>query len=228
MLADLKQLATFGQSGNGVNRRSLTEVDVASRQWLCQRMREAGLEARIDGVGSVVGKTPHARRILLGSHSDTVPNGGWLDGAMGVIYGLEIARAMMEQTEAGDIGIEVISFIDEEGRFTPLLGSQVFCGEITAAKFAELATADGIPFEDARRQAGLSDQSVQRLDPEVHVAYLEAHIEQGPVLESLDTRIGAVTGIVGASQFRVRFQGPFSGSGKPCRNHTDVHAQRCG
>ena len=126
ILDDLKQLRTFGSTGRGVNRRSLTETDLASRHWLCECMRAAGMEASIDGAGNVVGRTPHPRRILVGSHTDTVPNGGWLDGALGVIYGLEIGRALMESPGSGDTGIEVMSFIDEEGSIYPDNGQQGF------------------------------------------------------------------------------------------------------
>ena len=213
LIQDLKHLSTFGRAGNGVHRRSLTETDLASRGWLCERMREAGMEASIDGIGSVVGKTPHSRRVLIGSHTDTVPNGGWLDGALGVIYGLEIGRSMMEQSGACDTGIEVISFVDEEGRFTPLMGSKVFCGEIREDKFAELHTLDGMSFSEARIQANLTDKPIQRLNPDIHVAYLEAHIEQGPVLDDKQIKLGIVTGIVGASQYRISFHGQANHAG---------------
>ena len=213
LIKDLRHLATFGRTGNGVNRRSLTESDLASRYWLCERMQEAGMEAGIDGIGSVFGKTPHSRRILIGSHTDTVPNGGWLDGALGVIYGLEIGHAMMEQAGDHDIGIEVISFVDEEARFTPMFGSQVFCGEISEDRFGELISADGVTFAEARSLANLCDIPIQRLDPDCHLAYLEAHIEQGPILESSNTKIGAVTGIIGASHFRIRFRGQANHAG---------------
>ena len=170
-------------------------------------MRAAGMEAGIDGAGNVVGRTPHSRRILIGSHTDTVPNGGWLDGALGVIYGLEIGRSLMESPGSVDTGIEVMSFIDEEGRFTPIMGSRVFCGEIREDELAELHSAEGASFSEARCQAGLSDKPINRLDPDIHVAYLEAHIEQGPVLDNRQIRIGVVTGIVGASQYRISFHG---------------------
>ena len=213
LIEDLKRLSTFGRAGNGVNRRSLTETDLESRAWLCDRMRAAGMEAGIDGAGNVVGRTPHSRRILIGSHTDTVPNGGWLDGALGVIYGLEIGRALMESPGSVDTGIEVMSFIDEEGRFTPIMGSRVFCGEIREDELAELRSAEGASFSEARCQAGLSDKPINRLDPDIHVAYLEAHIEQGPVLDNRQIRIGVVTGIVGASQYRISFHGQTNHAG---------------
>ena len=131
MLEDLRALAEFGKLDTGVNRRSLTPQDLASRDWLLGRMQAAGLDARIDGIGSVAGRTPGSRRhILIGSHTDSVPKGGWLDGSMGVIFGLEIARACVESGRSDNLGVEVISFIDEEGRFDGLLGSAAFTASL--------------------------------------------------------------------------------------------------
>src|SRR5262245_3029860 len=117
LLADLQTLATFGKVGSGVNRLSFSPEDQAARHWLLQRMTEAGLDARIDGIGNVYGKTPDvAKAVLMGSHTDSVPKGGWLDGALGVLYGLEIARARLESGMATQLGVDVISFADEEGK----------------------------------------------------------------------------------------------------------------
>ena len=208
MLDDLKQLAQFGKSGPGVNRRALTTSDIAARQWLVQRMVDAGLEARIDGIGSVIGRTPNANKyIVIGSHTDSVPNGGWLDGAMGVIYGLEIARACVESSPASDIGVEVVSFMDEEGRFSGLLGSSVYCGLTSVEEILDSSADDGSKFHDALKNAGFDNESVATLDTGRHAAYLEAHIEQGPVLESERKKIGIVTDIVGARRIAVTFTG---------------------
>ena len=208
MLEDLRALAAFGRLGTGVNRRSLTEVDVAARSWLLNRMRSAGLEAGIDGIGSVAGRTPgSSRHILIGSHTDSVPKGGWLDGSMGVIYGLEIARAFVESGRSDDLGVEVISFIDEEGRFAGLLGSAVFAGKMRHSEWAELKDAEGQLLQDALEKAGYAGRNLLRCEPERHVAYLEAHIEQGPVLETSGIRIGLVTDIVGVARCEVIFTG---------------------
>ena len=97
LLNSLTRLARFGKVGTGVNRLSFTQEDQAARQWLVEQMREAGLEAEIDGIGNVYGRARGvAKAVLIGSHTDSVPKGGWLDGAMGVLYGLEIARARNE------------------------------------------------------------------------------------------------------------------------------------
>lgn len=207
-LADLRELAHFGGVGSGVHRRALEREDVAARQWLCARMRAAGLEAQIDGIGNVVGRTPGSRRhILIGSHTDSVPKGGWLDGALGVIFGLEVARAVVEAGATGDLGIEVVSFSDEEGRFAGLLGSSVFCGRRTLENALSLRADDGTRLDVALAQAGYAGHPVAALDCDRHVAYLEPHIEQGPVLEQAGRQIGIVTEIVGVERCNLAFTG---------------------
>ena len=208
MLEDLRALAEFGKLGTGVNRRSLTPEDLAARDWLLERMRSAGLEAEIDGIGSLAGRTPGSRRhILIGSHTDSVPKGGWLDGSMGVIFGLEIARAWGESGRSDSLGIEVISFIDEEGRFASLLGSAVFTGKMSESDIGKLTDERGESLESALKAAGYAGRELLRCDPQRHAAYLEAHIEQGPVLETAGKRIGLVTDIVGVARCEVIFTG---------------------
>ncbi len=207
-MADLRQLAEFGRYESGVNRRALTPEDIAARAWLKDRMQQAGLDARIDGVGSVIGITPGATRyIVVGSHTDTVPKGGWLDGAMGVIFGLEVARAFVESGTGGDIGIQVMSFNDEEGRFAGLMGSSVFCGLKTLEDVIGMRADDNTTLASALEAAGYADQAVAKIDPATHIAYLEPHIEQGPLLESKNKKIGIVTEIVGAERCQIRFLG---------------------
>src|SRR5215470_19137171 len=108
VVADLKRLAEFGRYKTGVHRPTYSPVDVESRQWLAGQFREAGLDTVIDGIGNVMGRNASAqRRLLVGSHSETQPYGGWLDGSLGVIYGLEIARAVADDTE---YGVEVVAW----------------------------------------------------------------------------------------------------------------------
>lgn len=203
LLADLRTLAEFGRVGTGVNRLSYSPEDVAARQWLCQRMRAAGLDARIDGLGSVYGRSPSARAILIGSHTDTVPKGGWLDGALGVLVGLEIARSRIA---SGEAGVDVISFVDEEGTFFSLLGSKSFCGKIQAGDLDQVQGRGGKSLRDAIAGAGFGGEFA-RVDRGRHLGYLEVHIEQGPRLESAGARIGIVTDIVGIRRFRVTVVG---------------------
>ncbi|MFC4276872.1 M20 family metallo-hydrolase [Achromobacter aloeverae] len=208
VLATLRRLARFGARGEGVCRPALSEDDMAARRWLADQMREAGLDARIDAVGNVYGRTPGARRALLvGSHSDSVPTGGWLDGALGVVFGIEAARVWRSQWPDAPIGIDVVSFSDEEGRYLSCLGSRAFCGELDAGQWDALAY-EGRTLRQAAADAGLpSPQDLARLDPQRHLAYLEAHIEQGPRLDRAGLDIGVVTGIAGMHRYIATFSG---------------------
>lgn len=207
-IADLKTLAGFGRCGTGVHRRALTPEDVAARDWLVERMHAAGLDAAIDGIGNVVGAVPERERyIIIASHTDTVPEGGWLDGAMGVIFGLEIARALVEAGTKTNIGVKVISFMDEEGRFAALLGSSVFCGLRTLEQAAMLRADDGATLDQALQAAGYGGRPLARLDPARDRLCLEAHIEQGPVLERSGKQVGVVTDIAGLERTQLVFFG---------------------
>ena len=208
LLGDLRKLREFGACGIGVVRQSLTPIDIESRHWLCSRMEEAGLDARIDGIGTVFGRSRNpGPALLIGSHTDTQPRGGWLDGAMGVIYGLEVARALAECDETRHLAVDVASWIDEEGAFATCLGSQAFCGELDPAALSALENDEGKSLGDALREAGLDGVPLARCEPGRYAGYAEAHIEQGPWLEHQAKRIGAVTGIVGSRNFTVAFEG---------------------
>jgi N-carbamoyl-L-amino-acid hydrolase len=208
LLNDLRKLRTFGACGTGVVRPALSPVDIESRRWLVGRLAEAGLEARIDGIGTVFGRSPgKTRALLIGSHTDTQPTGGWLDGAMGVIYGLEIARAFRESPDGQEFAIDVASWIDEEGTFAGFIGSRCFCGEPVADIVARARNRDGQSMSDALRAAGIADIPLARMEADRYVAYLEPHIEQGGRLEAEGKRIGVVTSIVGIVELRVTFRG---------------------
>ncbi len=203
LLADMRALARFGACGTGVDRVSYSEADQASRRWLRDRMTEAGLTARIDRVGNVAGISARAdRAVVIGSHTDSVPRGGWLDGAMGVIYGLEITRSRIEQGLDRTLGVDVVSFQDEEGTYLSCLGSRAFCSDLSDADMARASGPGGETLNAAITRANYGG-SVWVRDPQRHKAYLEAHIEQGPRLEAAGLRLGVVTGIVGIRRFRI-------------------------
>jgi N-carbamoyl-L-amino-acid hydrolase len=208
LLADLRRLRTFGAEGAGVVRLALSPIDVESRHWLAGRMSEAGLAASIDGVGTVFGRsrTP-GPALIIGSHSDTQPSGGWLDGAMGVIYGLEIARAFADSKDKQELAIDVASWMDEEGTFSSYIGSRAFCGEAVDGVMAGARNRDGLFLGDALKRAGFAGRTLARLEPGRHTAYLEPHIEQGGRLEAAGKRIGVVTSIVGIRDMRLTFTG---------------------
>jgi N-carbamoyl-L-amino-acid hydrolase len=207
LIADLRSLAKFGQAGTGVDRTAFSSQDHAARQWLRGRMAEAGLDARIDRLGNVIGRYPGVRRaVVIGSHTDTVPKGGWLDGAYGVICGLEIARSLLERGGVSTLGVDVASFQDEEGTFLPFLGSRSFCGDLSDAELGRIKSKDGTPLTAALTAAAYGGDAA-RYDPARHAAYLEAHIEQGPRLEAEQRRIGVVSGIVGIRRLRILAKG---------------------
>ncbi len=222
LLADLRELAEFGRCGIGVHRPFLSEEDREARDWLVRRMSDAGLDARIDGIGNVLGQARGAERaLLIGSHTDTVPRGGWLDGALGVLYGLEIARARSESGEPERWGVDVISFADEESAYLGMAGSRAFCGYLSEAEIEAARNEGGRSLREALVEAGYAGRPFVGLDPDRHLAYLEAHIEQGPRLEAEGRRIGVVTGIVGIRRIRVTFTGQADHAGT-----TPMHLRR--
>lgn len=208
LLTDLKQLRSFGATGPGVVRLALSPVDLASRRWLAGRMAQAGLDAVIDGVGTVFGRSRNrGPALVVGSHTDTQPTGGWLDGAMGVIYGLEIARALGENEATSHLAVDVASWIDEEGTFSGLLGSRSFVGDSVEGPIRSATNREGQRLQDVLEAAGLAGLPRARFEQGRHAAYLEPHIEQGGRLEAIGKSIGVVTTIVGLRELRLRFTG---------------------
>jgi len=208
LLSDLRTLRSIGAKGKGVVRPAFSGKDMEARRWLKQRYEEAGLEASIDGVGNVYGRSRHPGKALLsGSHSDTQPTGGWLDGALGVIYALEVVRALAEDNATKSLPVDAVSFQDEESRFLGCLGSRSLTGELTSGMEQGATDSDGVTLEAALREAGLAGVPRLRLDPARYCGFVEAHIEQGPTLEDTGHRIGVVSGIVGLRGIRFEFRG---------------------
>jgi beta-ureidopropionase / N-carbamoyl-L-amino-acid hydrolase len=206
-LADLRTLRSFGAEGSGVVRPSLSAVDLEARRWLRDRMADAGLVAEIDGVGNVFGRSPNpGPALLVGSHSDTQPTGGWLDGAYGVICGLEVARALLAEPATAHLAVDAVAWIDEEATWLSCLGSRSWCGLVGDGEIDVAADADGRTLRQAWADAGLDGTPAPRR-PSRHAGYLEAHIEQGPSLERDGLGLGVVTTIVGSRGHRIRFVG---------------------
>jgi N-carbamoyl-L-amino-acid hydrolase len=207
LLAGLQTLRSFGASGTGVVRPTFSDTDMEARAWLRDEMRAAGLDARIDGVGNVVGTSPNpGPALVVGSHSDTQPTGGWLDGALGVMYGLEVARSLLERDDTAHLAVDAVAWTDEEGTYTSCLGSRSFAGLLTDAELSH-TDANGESVAEAIERVGLTGVDRARRDPDRHVGYLEAHIEQGPWLESSGDLIGVVTSIVGIRAMDVTVTG---------------------
>jgi N-carbamoyl-L-amino-acid hydrolase len=208
LLSDLRHLRSIGAQGKGVVRPAFSAKDMEARRWLKARYEEAGLDAQIDGVGNVLGRSKGAgKALLIGSHSDTQPTGGWLDGALGVIYALEVARALAADRSTAGLPVDIVSLQDEEARFVGCLGSRSLTGGLTPAMEEGAADKDGVRMSEAIRAAGLEGVPRVRLSRERYAGFVEAHIEQGPTLEDTGNRIGVVTGIVGLRGIRFTFRG---------------------
>ena len=201
-LRDLNELRRIGAYKTGVHRPTYSPQDMESRRWLMERLAECGLEASIDGIGNVYGRHkgpgPH---LLVGSHIESQNQAGWLDGALGVVAGVALARA--------GLPVDVCAFADEEGHFEGgFLGSRSIIGELGEEEMDRSRSRnDGQPLRDALAAAGLAGKPRMQLEPGRHKGFFEMHIEQGTNLESKGLRVGVVTGIVAIWQWLIRFEG---------------------
>lgn len=208
LLRDLDALAEFGAlKEGGISRPAFSPSFQQAAEWLTARMKEAGLSVRMDAAGNIIGRMgPPGPAVVCGSHIDTVPGGGHLDGALGVLAGLECARALAEAGTPLERALEIIAFADEEGAYVSLLGSKAMMGDlrpelIAPDQFKTLAAAMASVGLDATRVAEA------KRDPAEMSAYLEIHIEQGPVLENSGIEVGLVESIVGMDLARYRMTG---------------------
>lgn len=208
----LDALARITETPGALTRRYLTAAHAEAMQQVAAWMREAGMATRIDALGTVIGRLegegPGAPALVLGSHIDTVVDAGKYDGNLGVISGIEAASAL--RTASLRHAIEVVAFGDEEGVRFPshLLSSRAMTGAVTAEELAT-ADADGVTVADALKALGLDPGLLAqcRRAPTDIAAYLELHIEQGPVLQAEGLPIAAVTAINGATRLRVTVGG---------------------
>ena len=203
-LEDLDALREFGKQGVGVVRQAFSEPDIASRRWLAEKFKACGLIPRWDPAANLFGlPTQSGQPILIGSHSDTQPEGGWLDGAYGVILALEVARTSQE---SGGPPVAVVSFQDEESAFMPLTGSRYFSGHLDLDTLYDLTNTSGQRYGD-EATALPEVQGVKPVKINNFSHFLEAHIEQGPVLDLANETIGVVETIVGSRQFEITIEG---------------------
>jgi beta-ureidopropionase / N-carbamoyl-L-amino-acid hydrolase len=209
VLANLRELATFGAFKTGVHRPTFSKEDVAARQWFADQLTQAGLDATIDGIGNVFGFSRSAgAKVLTGSHIESQNYAGWLDGSLGIVYGLETAHAFRDDPTTADFGIEVAAWCDEEGHFGSYLGSRSFVGLLSEEEIDRAKNRyDGTPLRDALHQAGCGSRPRLQVEKGRHKGYLEAHIEQGEALETSDRKIGIVTAIVAIWQYRLTATG---------------------
>ncbi len=208
---DLEELGAIGRTAEGgVSRPSWSEADMQARRWLQERIRAAGLEPRVDAAGNIFGRwQPGGPVVLVGSHLDSVPNGGVFDGALGVLAGLECLRRIKEQATQLRHPLELVAFTDEEGAFGGFFGSYAFTGVLKREDIPNLKDAAGLRIVDAMAQRGMDAMTATEAfrSPQDIRAYVELHIEQGPVLESHRVPIGVVDAIVGIRRFGITFRG---------------------
>lgn len=210
--ADLEALARFGADDDGgVSRPSFSPADLQARAWLQERCERAGLHYREDVVGNVFMRLdgPDVAPVWTGSHLDSVPNGGRLDGALGVVAALEVVRSLREQQVTLARPVEAVSFVDEEGGFLGFLGSRAVASGLRPGDLRALVGRDGRRLVDAMEQVGFAPEQVEeaRIDPSSVHAFVEMHIEQGVVLEDAGFDVGVVSSIVGVGRCSVEFRG---------------------
>ena len=209
--ADLEALGKIGATPDGgVSRPSWSDADLAARRWLLDRIAAAGLTARMDPAGNIFGRWQEGGPVILvGSHLDSVPNGGRYDGALGVLAGLECLRRIKEEGMHLRHPLELVAFTDEEGAFGGFFGSQAFTGDLRAEEIPHIKDTGNQRIVDALARHGL-DASLApgaHRDPRDIYAYVELHIEQGPLLEAEGVPIGVVETVTGIHRLLVTFRG---------------------
>ena len=211
-VAELRELQSLTGNDEGAQRVAWTETWATARAWMRDKLSALPVEVEVDEAGNQWATLPggSTRAVLIGGHIDSVPNGGWLDGCLNVLAGLEVLRRLAEEGEP-PITVRLVDWADEEGaRFgRSLFGSSACAGTMTDQdRLRELRDASGVALPDALAAHGVVLDRVlesgRQLDSAA--AYLELHIEQGPVLESLDLPLGAVLGTFGVERHRVTFQ----------------------
>jgi N-carbamoyl-L-amino-acid hydrolase len=214
LLADLRALAAIGGlPDGGVDRLAWSEADLAGRRWFAERMGEAGVEARVDAALNVFGHMPGTTGpwLLTGSHLDTVPNGGRLDGAYGAVAALEVLRTLAESGDPLAQQLEVVGFADEEGvRFEAgLIGSLALVGELDVERLRDGLDWQGVAIRQVLATAGRDlDRMLEAQEHRQSIkGFVELHIEQGPRMEAEKIDLAVVTGIVGVHRQRIEIHG---------------------
>ena len=220
LVNDFEAMSQFTGPGEGINRLAFTDADWAGRQYIIDRMVDAGLTVETDGFGNVigykVGKNPDLPVVMVGSHTDSVPNGGNYDGVVGVLSAIEVIRSMNDDGFEHDHTIAVVSFMCEEsGRFgDATLGSKAMRGELRLQDLHRLVDKQGISLYEALKGRNLNPDEIKQVEYKRPVkSFTEIHIEQGKVLEHEAKPIGVVTGIAAPERFYVTIRGNADHSG---------------
>jgi len=210
---DIENLARIGRrEGSGIFRMAFSDGDIEGRHWFKEKLQEAGLEIYEDGAANIHGRlnwdnaTPS---VMTGSHLDTVPGAGHLDGALGVLVGLECLRRIKEENLSLHYPLEVVAFSDEEGRFGGMLGSQAIAGKHTPESIESAMDLNGTKLIDAMKQQGYDAMQAlhARRNPDSIHAFIELHIEQGPILDQMGFSVGLVDSIAGLFKWEVSLIG---------------------
>ncbi len=227
LLEDLKELATIGATADGgVSRPALTAVDIEARRWFQAKIAEAGLAYSMDGAGNqsaiLYSEPPSEKRILAGSHLDSVPNGGPYDGSLGVLAAFEALRTLKDSDISPPVTLEAVNFTDEESAIMGLMGSKAIVGQLTPADF-ERSRVDIAELTQRFSAVGITRESMLAATRADVLAWVELHIEQGTRLESSSIDIGIVNAIVGIRSIHVTFRGEAAHAGtKPMDQRRDA------
>lgn len=219
-VAELEDLRSFTADENGAWRVAWTDTWLEARRWYKRKLEDLPVEVHEDAAGNIWATLAGEREqaLLIGGHLDSVPGGGWLDGCLNVLAGLEVLRRIAEQYGGRPpVTVRLVDWADEEGaRFgRSLLGSSAFSGTLEPELEKDRRDKDGIRLEDALRRCGVEMDRMLEAQAEQKnaAAYLELHIEQGPVLLDLDLPLGAVLGTFGVERHAITFRGQAAHSG---------------
>lgn len=224
-IADLKELRALTGDENGAQRVAFTPTWAKAREWLHTKVAETGAEIHNDAAGNFWATLPGKidQALLIGGHIDSVPNGGWLDGCLNIVAGVEILRRISSQYAGKPpVTIRLVDWADEEGaRFgKSLFGSSACSGKIDMDETRALKDKDGVPLVDAVKEYGIDFEKVKDSGKELKnaAAYQELHIEQGPVLLDLNLPLGTVLGTFGVERHAITFGGQAAHSGSTPMN----------
>ena len=224
-VAELKDLRAQTGDANGAQRVAFTPTWAQARAWLRAKLDELPVETHTDAAGNLWSTLPgeSEKALLLGGHIDSVPNGGWLDGCLNTLAGLEVLRCINEQYAGKPpVTVRLVDWADEEGaRFgKSLFGSSACAGNLDLDEARGLTDRDGVKLTDALREYGIDLETAKQsgIELENAAAYLELHIEQGPVLLDLGLPLGTVLGTFGVERHAITFRGQAAHSGSTPMN----------
>ena len=224
-IAELKELRALTSDENGAQRVAWTDTWLKAREWFASKVKELPVEQHHDAAGNswVTLRGASEKSLLIGGHLDSVPNGGWLDGALDELAGLEVVRRIAAEFQGRPpVTVRLVDWADEEGaRFgRSLLGSSAFAGTHSIEADRRRTDRDGVRLEDALKRCGVKIDKFPEAQKEQKNAgaYLELHIEQGPVLEHMGLPLGVVLGTKGVERHIINFHGQEAHSGSTPMN----------